>query len=63
MQTVQNYKLSKTKYGKQGCTALIICSRKIGLKKCAEFVQNSQKWCAEIASYACRIFNFFGTAF
>jgi len=37
---------------------LIFWSWKIGFKMCIEFVQNSQKWCSEFASYAHRIFNF-----
>ena len=33
------------------------------MKKCVEFVQNPRKWCTEFASYARRIFSFFGAEF
>jgi len=42
---------------------IISKSRKIGLKKCSEFAQNSQKWCTKFASYARRIFIFFGAEY
>jgi len=33
------------------------------LEKCAKLVHISQKWCAEFAHYAHRIFNYFGAEF
>jgi len=41
---------------------LIILSRKIGLIKCAKFMQNSRKWCAEFA-LCLQNFEFFGAEF
>jgi len=37
---------------------LIIIKWKNRCEKCAEFAQNSRKWCTGFANYACRIFTF-----
>jgi len=64
MNTVQNYNISRTKQvyycGKQGHAAMTLITLKCQNppEKCIEFVQNSQKWCTEVASYARRIVNF-----